>query len=42
VDIVDRNGVFGNKQNKNHAKMPLALLFMVLSVFGDKILGCQL
>lgn len=30
------------KQNKNHAKMPLELFVMLLSVFRDKVFGCQL
>lgn len=30
------------KHNKNHAKMPVALFFMVLSVFKDRISCCQL
>lgn len=42
-NTADKNGVAGNKnKNKNHAKMPLELFVMLLSVFRDKVFGCQL
>ena len=40
-NIAGKNVVVETKPNKNHAKMPPALFFTVLSGWRDKILGCR-